>query len=103
MTTSNILILKLNSGEEIITEAHEANGVYVCENPLLIITAPDEEEGQMRMGLVPFLPFADTSKGVAIPTNMAILALPTDDLANHYKQKFGKIITPPSQKIITSV
>lgn len=99
--STNILILKLNSGEELLTEAEEKNGVYLCQNPLLILGDIDEQSGQFRMGMTPFMPYADASGGVGIPTNMAIVAIPTEDLANHYREKFGMIITPGTQKIIT--
>lgn len=99
--TTNILILKLNSGEELLTEAVEKNGVYLCTNPLLILGDVDEQSGQFRMGMTPFMPYADADAGMGIPTNMAIVAIPTEDLANHYREKFGKIITPPAQKIFT--
>lgn len=97
---SNVLILKLNSGEELLTEVLEKNGIYLCSDVLQILSYPDEESGQLRMGLMEFMPYANKEGGVAIPTNMAIIAIPSDDLLNKYQEKFGKIITPSSKKII---
>ena len=95
-----ILILALSSGEHLLAEVNESNGAYVCMNAMQILSQPDEENGQMRMGLVQYLPFADPDGGIAIPTNMASIALPSNELKNHYSERFNLIITPPVSKII---
>ena len=97
-----VMVLALSSGEHIITEAFEANNAYVCSNPVQIVSQGDPSTGQMQMGLVPYLPFTDPDGGVAIPTNMAILAIPSESLLNHYQKMFGLIVTPPAPKIILS-
>lgn len=100
MNETNILILKLTSGEELLTEVEERSGVYLCSKPLLILTDPDPSTGQMRMGFMEFMPFAKAEAGMAVPSNMAIMAIPSDALANMYREKFGKIILPSKGKIV---
>lgn len=100
MNEKEILILVLSNGDQLLTEVIEANGAYVCGDVLQILTRNDEQSGQVSMGLVPYLPYSDSTAGLAIPTNMAAVAFPGTELRNHYAERFGKIITPPAQKII---
>jgi hypothetical protein len=95
-----ILILGLMSGDQIVCEVEERQGAYLCSNVLQILVQPDETSGQMRMGLMEYMPYADPDGGLAVPTNMATVSMPGKDLRDHYCDKFKLIITPPQQKII---
>ena len=95
-----VLILALSSGEHIICEVEDNAGVYFCINAMQIISRGDASLGKMEMGMIPYLPFADPAGGIAIPTNMASLAVPTEDLKAHYSRMFGLVFTPPTPKII---
>jgi pyrrolidone-carboxylate peptidase len=95
---SDTVILKLNDGTEILATAEEKNGVYICTDVLQIVSEPDATTGQMRMGFMEFMPYS--SGQIAIPTNMAILTTPSEDLDNFYREKFGKIITTQSKIIL---
>ena len=94
---SETIILKLNDGTELLCTAEEKNGVYMCTDVIQIITQPDNLTKQMKMGFVDFMPYS--SGQFAVPTNMAILTTPSEDLSNYYAQRFGKIIAN-SGKII---
>ncbi len=94
---SDVLILVLPNGDQLLAETDQAEGAYVCTNVLQILTRGDETTGHMSMGLVPYLPFS--AGDIAIPTFSTIVAVPNDELKNHYAKQFGKIITPPEQKI----
>jgi hypothetical protein len=98
--TSDILILGLTSGEHILATVTETGGAYLCFEVLSIISNTDEKTGEMRMGLMPFMPYADPAGGFIVPTMMATVAIPSETLVRHYKTIHGKIITPPEQKII---
>ena len=96
--TTTTLILKLNDGTELIASVEEKDGIYMCSDILQIMKVPDEATQQVRMALMEFMPYSDGN--VAIPTNMAILATPSEDFENHYKERFGKIIAPSSKIIL---
>lgn len=98
MSSDNILIVILPSGEHIIGDVIEKNGAYVVTDPLQILSQPDEASGQMRVGFVPYMPYSGGS--FIIPTGVTGIAEPTEELRGYYSEKFGKIITPTS-KIIT--
>lgn len=95
---SDTVILKLSDGTELLTTAEDKNGVYMCSDVLQIVTVPDEKSGQMKMGFADFMPYS--SGQFAIPTNMAILTTPTEELDNFYRERFGKIITASSKIVI---
>lgn len=100
MDDKEILILCLPSGEQLLALVQERQGAYLCSNVVQIMSEPDPASGQTRMGFMPYLPFADPDGGVAVPTNMAIMAVPSQELRQFYSEKFGLIITPPTPKII---
>lgn len=100
--TPDILILGLTSGEQILASVVETAGAYLCSDVLAIISRVNEATGEMSMGLSPFMPYADPEGGFIVPTIMATVAIPSEQLLRHYQQTFGKIITPPEPKIILS-
>lgn len=94
--TMTTLILKLTDGTEILATVTENPGTYFCSDILQIITDIDER-GQGRMGFVDFMPYADPKAGFAVPTNMACVTMPSEELQDHYNKRFSKIITPGSK------
>lgn len=100
MENKNILILGLMTGEHLLATVDERQGAYLCTDVLQILAEPDPETGVYRMGFTQYMPYADQSGGFAIPTNMCIIAMPTEEMKNFYSEKFGLIITPPTPKII---
>jgi len=100
MNESQISILALISGEHIIADVTTSEGFYFCTKPMQIGGEPDPATGVMKMGIGDFMPYADPAGGFAVPINMAILALPREQLLNAYQKATGSIFTPPSQKII---
>lgn len=98
MENELILILKLADGTEIIatTNQQEESGAYICRDILTIMVTVDES-GRGQMGLMEFMPYADKKAGFAIPHSMASITLPSEQLLNHYKERFSKIILPDSK------
>lgn len=104
-TTSEteIVLLALSTGEHVITEVStdQSRGFYICTKPFQIGgDGQPDANGSVKMGIAPFMPYADVDRGLMIPLNMAILALPTAALKAAYQKATGMIITPPTPKII---
>lgn len=97
--TTTTLILKLSDGTELLASVKETPGAYFCTDILQIIVSVDES-GQGRMGMTDFMPYADPEGGLAVPTNMAIIAMPSAELLEHYNKRFSKIITPDSKILL---
>lgn len=96
-----LLILVLNDGTQLLANTAEHNGVYMCENVLQIIVHA-AENGGINTGFMPYLPYSDVKGGLAIPTNMAIIAVPNQQFKEFYAKQFGLIITPPEPQIVLS-
>ena len=97
MPNPEILILKLADSTELLASVTEKPGAFFCTDILQIISSVDQETGQGRMGLIDFMPYADPSGGIAVPTGMAIIAIPSQELIEHYSVRFSKIISPNSK------
>lgn len=93
-----ILILKLASGEEVLSEAITDDISFYLVKPVVIISYPDEQTQQMKLGLMPFLPYAKRDAIVVsrIGTHMAI---PEDDMIRSYKEFTTGIALPEEKKI----
>ena len=84
-----IKIVKLVSGEELITEIKTIGETYTTiSNPLVVVTAPDGGGG-VGIALMEWMPFAIT-KEVNISNSQIICSLEAEqDLVNGYNEKFG--------------
>jgi len=100
---SDILILVLSTGEKIVAEVDEQQGAYLASNPVEIVEQRSYE-GESRMGLTQYLPYAKDGAGLIIPTIMAVVTFPNDELLAAYKNLVAKskssIITPEQPSII---
>lgn len=91
--------MKLTCGTEIIADVGEAPdkpGTYFCSHILQIMTDVDQS-GRGRMALVDFMPYSDPEGGFVVPSNMVCLAMPSEELMEHYNKRFSKIILPESK------
>jgi pyrrolidone-carboxylate peptidase len=94
--STQVVILKMIDGTEILTTVSESAGTYFCRDILQLVTDVDER-GQGRMGLLDFMPYADKEAGFAVPSAVTSLAFPSEELLNHYNERFKKIIVPPTK------
>lgn len=90
MTTK---IIRLLSGEEILTEWNSDLGV--ADSPILMITTP---EGQINFA--PYVPYSDSTSMDLPEKSILWVVNPTQELTDKYKEMTGQIVTPPKQKII---
>lgn len=51
---SNIWVLKLTTGDEVVTRAKYEEGKWIAERPYVFQVMPDYQSGQHRAGLGPF-------------------------------------------------
>lgn len=102
MSSSEIQIMRLSTGEELIctvsTESTSSRGtVYHLTDIAILI--PTE---QNSLGLAPFVPYSTAStKGVTIAEkDVMFVTEPVDDLRTQYQNMFSKVMTP-QQNIVT--
>ena len=105
---SEIKVLRLKSGEEIIAGVSEdanAPGVYKVRLPMLVIPQMDPAGKGLRFSLFPFMVYTkEATKEDAFiikVSDVLLTAVPQDDMANQYKQYTGEgVITAPKQLLI---
>ena len=79
-----INLLKLVSGEEIVTEVVNYDGRdYEIKEPIVLYMT---QEG---VGVVPFMPFAETREMLIPSEHVMIYTHPNEDVENMYRQRFG--------------
>lgn len=103
MSSSEIKIMRLSTGEELIcdttSEKTSSRGiVYTIKDIAILI--PTESNS---LGLAPFVPYSTAStKGIEVAEkDVMFVTDPVEDLKNQYQNMFSKVMTP-NQKIVTS-
>ena len=96
----NIKLIRMQSGEEVVTELIEDKGdTLVLANPLVMVPGRDG-----TVGFAPWAPLlAEDVKELEIRAAFTVyLSEPNSDIVENYKNIFSPIITPSnSGKIIT--
>ena len=97
---SNIKVIKLISGEEVIADIDESiDGLVILKKPLLIMMVPNQNN-QFGIGLAPFCPYA---AGDTVPVRAgAVVSIfePDTGMKNEYNTRYGSGIVVPESKII---
>jgi hypothetical protein len=90
---TDIKILKLNSGEEIVSDVTDAGDVYTLKNPVTVVYQKTEKG--LGCGLAPYLPFA-TGDITVFKSSISSFAEPGKDMINEYNRLFGSGIVMAS-------
>ena len=99
------LILKMRSGEEIIskvTEKFTGENVtgYHLKNPCMLIPVPGRNGQGASLAIVPWMASVKQDQGFEIPKDAVLFtAEPMDDLANEYNEAFGSGLVVPSKEM----
>jgi len=93
-----ILCLKLASGQELIAECEQMEIGYIAKEAIEIFQIPNEDGKTQSFGFAPFCPY--TKGEFIIPFAMAITSFPSEELETAHKERFSKIILPPSSIIV---
>ncbi len=96
---SEIKILRMTSGEEIIAKATEKmEGGWTLKKPAILIP-----HGQGQLALAPWMPYADV-KEMNIPQEHIVFVVePVEDLQNEYNQAFGSGLVVPNKNVAAPV
>lgn len=101
MNEKQVMILVLASGTEIVASVDVDGASFIATEALEILRHMDET-GAQRMGLAPWLPYADQAGGISIPLSTTIMAIPGKELRDAHSRAFSKIITADSSLILPS-
>lgn len=98
--TTGIQLVRLTSGEELIgdIEVNSVGDVYVARPAIVIIQPPRNQNEQMGVALIGWLPYTNASKkGVNFKREHVIFVVtPDDTMIKTYKERFTSdaIIVP---------
>lgn len=93
------IILKLATGQEIIGKeshawnAHESEGSFKLEDPFEV-KSQWGPQGDFKMGLIPFLPYAEKNIVLFPATGVIAIAAPVNDLIKEYTKQTSGLIIP---------
>jgi len=101
---SDVQIVKLTSGEELIGKVTETDlegrQLVQIEKPAVVMLIPDQkEEGKFGIGLAPYAPYAEGNVIPIFPNHIVSIFSPAKTLLNEYNQHYGSKVIVPESKI----
>ena len=92
---SNIQIVRLTSGEELIADVTTQTDGYLLSDIAILIPTQ-----QNQLGLAPFMAYGVPKDGILFKNeHIMFLMEPVDGLRQQYQTMFGKVITPTTSII----
>lgn len=90
----NVKIVKLISGEDLISELVESDDIIV-KNPVVMIPVNKEQ-----IAFQPWLPYAEDKEYLLKETQVVLIATPSETIRKEYERMFGSGIVTPAQNSI---
>lgn len=94
-TEKKILLFKLASGEDVISRMVSDELYFYLDSPQQILSYPDQASGQMRVGLVPFMTYAEDD-GIVLSRIGTHFGIPSDAMQRSYISAITGIELPDS-------
>ena len=86
----SVICLKMTSGEELIgTLVNEEENCIVIKEVSAVVMMQGQEQGQFRMGLMPFLPYSEEEAFVISKSAVVCNFKPSMEMINNYNRKHG--------------
>ena len=96
---SEVKIVRLTSGEEIICKVVDGNtkDTKCLKKPAIIIPV-----GQGKIGLSPWIPYSEISDGIEVKDdNIMFITKPVDEFLNEYNTAFGSgLVVPGANDVV---
>ena len=98
---SNVAVLKLVSGEELVVEiCSETENMVEFKNPLAAVLQRSQKTGEPALGFMPWM-HAANGPFVVAKDKIICVAEVADEVKNGYNQIYGAGIVVPPQQLIT--
>ena len=100
---TNIKLLKLINGEELVSEIINDEGSTVkIKNPVRIIMMPSKADPKTpSVGLAPWAEFSEDKEIVLDKSHILCMMKPIREFINQYNSIFGGIVLPSSKLILS--
>jgi len=92
----DVRIVKLITGEELLTQLEPHDEGQTLKQPMVLIMQPGPQGG---LQMVPFLMLAKGDSVDVRDENILFTYEPKEELANAYRQQVGSIVTAPANAI----
>ena len=99
---SNLKIIRLSTGEELLGEVTEqGTSKVVVKNPVRIAIVPSQADPKNpSVAFAPFVQWTDDKELSLNANHVIVIATPIPEFVNQYNSMFGGLVVPNS-KIIT--
>ena len=96
---SEIKIVRLTSGEELIAKVEEVDDIsYILKKPAILIPA-----GKDQLAFGQWLPYADIKDGIEILSKYVVFVVkPMEEMAQQYEEAFGSGLIVPKSPSVSS-
>jgi hypothetical protein len=92
-----ILIVRMRSGEDVISQVVDNGDSYTLTKPAMLVPA-----GKGNLGMLPWLMYGDIEGGIIVPKDATFFTFkPLKDLGEEYRSGFVSNLVTPSKKIAT--
>ena len=100
---SNIKLLRLLSGEEIIGDVSDLDGNYHVQDPAVLRWVPSENDPKVpKLIMASLIPHAEEDDVIIQARHVIFSITPIEELMNEYNAIYGSgIVTPPKNDLIT--
>ena len=100
----NIKLVRLVTGEDILTEFAQEDDVVTFTNPLIVYVTPPQAPGQSaQVGLSQWVPYAASKEFNIDHSKVVFVTDPAEDLHKQYDSVFGLgLILPGQKQLLTS-
>lgn len=100
MTKSNLKILKLTNGDDLLVEVVTSISNVTFRNPVRIVVVPSKDPRTPSVGFAPWGEFSQDDTYSIEKNHILCIMSPIQEFANQYASMFGGIVTPSSKLII---
>lgn len=98
---SNIQVVKLATGEELVVEiTEETETAITFKNPLAAVLQRSQKTGEPALGFMPWMHASNGPFNIE-KSKIICIAEVADEVRNGYNQIFGAGIVVPPQQLIT--
>lgn len=100
----NIKLVRLVTGEDILTEFEQGDGTVKFTNPLIVYINPPQGPGQSAsVGISQWVPYSTSKEFTINESKVVFVAEPAEDLKRQYDSVFGLgLILPGQKQLLTS-
>lgn len=97
----NIKIMRLQTGEDIIGEVEESQGLVTIKKPFTIIPMQSQPGKPVQLVLTPWMPYTDDKELSIDDSKVITIATPKPDILKSYEHNISEIIGVQKPGLIT--